>query len=1006
MSPAQASGVSEEWVVGSALQAAAESVPGYAGARQDQAAVPRLAGKVGSVRCVRLFDEDVHSWRQWEGRRYSRAAPRDESQVGGPGPGQARQAVARQWLAVVWEAKAAFVELATGQARQLWRADLDGKPQMTCVEMMNVHGHTVALVGCADGAARVIALPSFRPVSKLAGGHRGSILCMLPLPDARLLTGGADGSLALWDLSMMLARPGADAQPKLVVPAHKDGVTSLELYPGPIMPRVVTAGGDKTVALWEGQTLRELGRQQPNEKLATLSAVPWFHPRFPRVDCLIATRNAQVGVLGLTSKGPPSLLVDLDQVIKPPQDKPHVKVYSLAVHPLKPSLIAIGTNTGLVMLEVDPAWLPAAAVLPAAPGEARHRAVFARGRELTQLSFGFGAPDCDGQQPVEQAEQRVAVLPSDGACVLMAHPVDPLLGVLWPTTRRYQVYRTGDWRVLDEGSATAIGWDTTHPRLVALTAPPPPAAPPQMRGRGKKARAEFEVAMKAFAAAQAAVSTSIGVIIKGLEGDEMIVYNESLEHGLKEASTVFGGGLFGVGGQPQLDQAERAEGYHSDAVARRVERQALQLFRWDAHTKIGPQMPMPLKVVWDVDCEYVALIYMHSVSLFTAQPRFRLLASVALEGVSDAQWFRSQVFLVTPTSIECAFVSSSSDAVEFLTLATLAPWAPASHSYQQAEGAPSPAEVAAAARLPPPARRPAGPLMLLTIRDGAVWLADSIGVVHGVPLKHPGVLCRCLNAYGDPSAAVACAEPLDSAHADDLAAHLAGRGEPRAALGLRGVGPRTRAAIASGRLKGAGALPPSDALAIVEAAAVDVDPAGGRGSGVVVDQLEALTLGATAKVGRTGAAGIAAVAEDFLWVAALAEKQQQREVADRALAALASASPLLPSDALYATLARLATTGRVALLQEVAETLQAAASLGSVAADSRANELASAAAAAALLLGKDKGDEMLLRALRRAGAHAEAAVAARARGMDDGGALDAANDQLRASGVTMTLAAP
>ena len=168
-------------------------------------------------------------------------------------------------------------------ARQLWRADLDGKPQMTCVEMMNVHGHTVALVGCADGAARVIALPSFRPVSKLAGGHRGSILCMLPLPDARLLTGGADGSLALWDLSMMLARPGADAQPKLVVPAHKDGVTSLELYPGPIMPRVVTAGGDKTVALWEGQTLRELGRQQPNEKLATLSAVPWFHPRFPRV---------------------------------------------------------------------------------------------------------------------------------------------------------------------------------------------------------------------------------------------------------------------------------------------------------------------------------------------------------------------------------------------------------------------------------------------------------------------------------------------------------------------------------------------------------------------------------------------------------------------------------------------------------------------------------------------------------------------------------------------------
>lgn len=1012
-------GVSNEWFVAAAVQASAEAQPSYTGQRDHAAMRPRTGGKLGAVRCVRLYDDDVAAWREWETARAARSAPRDASALGG----SARSGAVRgtQWLAVVWEQGATFVELSSGKARQVFRSELEGKPQMSRLEIMGVHSHTIAAIGCNDGSIRVLALGSFKPVARLAGGHRGAVLSMLVLPNSRLLTGGADGSIALWDLSM--ARPSGDTDPKMVVPAHKDGVSSLAIYPGPMMPRVVTAGGDKTVALWDLATLRELARQQPNDKLQCIRAEPWFHPRFPRVDCVFATRNSQIGVVALESKGqPPNMLLDLDQVIRPPGDKPHVKVYTLAVHPLRPSVVSIGTNAGLVIIEVDPSFAPAAAALPVAPGgDVSHRAVYARGRNLLSLGFSVAAGGGeDGLPGVEQTEERVAVLRSDAACSLHAHPSEELLAVFWPGAQSYAVYRTSDWRILDEGRASSLGWDAVHPRLVLLSAPPPQQQPPQMRGRGKKAKEEYAMAMKAYIAVQEASSTEARVQIKGLEGDKMEMYNDALEvESVEKRLGVFGGGFFGVRGTepPQRADEDSLEGYRSSKAASARQRERVQLFRWDTHTAIGPAMPCPSKIVWDVECEFVAFVYPHSVSLFQAQPSFHLLGSVSIEGVADAQWFRSQLFMLTPTTIECCFISGggaggSGDgggmrarakrpSMEFVTLATLSPWAGASMACQQTNATPSPLEVAAAARLPPPARRPAGALALLTIRDGAVWLCDALGVVHSVPLKHPGVLCRCLAAYGDAGAAVACSASLDAAHADDLATHLAVAGEPRAALALRGVSPRARAIIASGRGAGMRPLPPSEALAIVEQAAVDIDPLSGRGTGFVTDPLEALTLGTAAKVGRAAAAGIAAVAHDYLHVAAHAQRQGLRDVAAKALSALAAAAPMLEEDALHATLARLAQGGQWAKLEATAEALLRAADLGSAAADARSTSLASNATMAALLLGRNAGgDALLFTALKRSGAHAEAVIAARARGLeDDGGALEAANAALEKHGV-------
>ena len=52
----------------------------------------------------------------------------------------------------------------------------------------------------------------------------------------------------------------------------------------------------------------------------------------------------------------------------------------------------------------------------------------------------------------------------------------------------------------------------------------------------------------------------------------------------------------------------------------------------------------------------------------------------------------------------------------------------------------------------------AGPVTVVGIREGSLWLVDSAGHPFTIPVNHAGLKARCLSAQGDSQAARLLAE--------------------------------------------------------------------------------------------------------------------------------------------------------------------------------------------------------------------------------------------------------
>jgi len=74
--------------------------------------------------------------------------------------------------------------------------------------------------------------------------------------------------------------------------------------------------------------------------------------------------------------------------------------------------------------------------------------------------------------------------------------------------------------------------------------------------------------------------------------------------------------------------------------------------------------------------------------------------------------------------------------------------------------------------LPSEGMRPAGPSVVLGVRDGNLWLADDVGQPFLVPLTHPGLRARTKTARNDLAGAVATAEKGGPAAAHSFSVRL------------------------------------------------------------------------------------------------------------------------------------------------------------------------------------------------------------------------------------------
>ncbi|KAJ9141501.1 hypothetical protein P3X46_032034 [Hevea brasiliensis] len=906
----KAGGVDERRLVGAKLEKLAEG-------ESDSKGKPTEAMRGGSVKQVKFYDDDVRFWQLWHNRSAAAEAPSAVNNVASTFTSPAPPTKGRHFLVICCENKAIFLDLVTMRGRDVLKQELDNK-SLLCMEFLckstSGDGPLVAFGG-SDGVIRVLSMITWRLVRRYTGGHKGSIACLMTFMaasgEALLVSGGSDGLLVLWS-----ADHGQDSRelvPKLSLKAHDGGVVAVELsrvIGG--APQLITIGADKTLAIWDTISFKELLRIKPVPKLACHSVASWCHPRAPNLDILTCVKDSHIWAIEHpTYSALTRPLCELSSLIPPQVLAPNKKlrVCCMVAHPLQPHLVATGTNIGVIVSEFDAKTLPAVASLPTPSGNKEHSAVYVVERELKLLNFQLsntanpslgsngslsdtGKHRGDSAEPlhVKQIKKHISIpVPHDSYSVLSVSSSGKYLAIVWPDVPYFSIYKVSDWTIVDSGSARHLAWDTCRDRFAILEsalAPRIPIIPKGVLSRKAKEAAVAAAQAAAAAAASAASAASVQVRILlddgtsnilmrsvgsrsepviGLHGGALLgmAYRTSQRIGPVTAtaiSTIQSMPLSGFGSSAGSSVSTFDDGFSSQRSPAEAAPQNFQLYSWETFEPVGGLLPQPEWTAWDQTVEYCAFAYQQYIVISSLRPQYRYLGDVAISHATGAVWHRRQLFVATPTTIECVFVDAGVAAIDLetrkmkeemkmkeaqaravaehgeLALITVEGAQTATQerlklrppllqvvrlaSFQHVPSVPPfltlpkqnagdmamPKEIeekrvseiavggggvsVAVTRFPNEQKRPVGPLIVVGVRDGVLWLIDRYMCAHALSLSHPGIRCRCLAAYGDAVSAVKWASRLGREHHDDLAQFMLGMGYATEALHLPGISKR------------------------------------------------------------------------------------------------------------------------------------------------------------------------------------------------------------------------
>lgn len=908
----KAGGVDERRLVGAKLEKLAEG-------EIESRGKPTEAIRGGSVKQVSFYDDDVRYWQLWRNRSAAAEAPSAVNNLTSAFSSPAPSTKGRHFLVICCENKAIFLDLVTMRGRDVPKQDLDNR-SLLCMEFLcrsTAGDGPLVAFGGSDGVIRVLSMLTWKLARRYTGGHKGSISCLMtfmaPAGEALLVSGGSDGLLVLWNADY--GQDSRELVPKLSLKAHDGGVVAVELSRvAGAAPQLITIGADKTLAIWDTMTFKELRRIKPVSKLACHSVASWCHPRAPNLDILTCVKDSHIWAIEhptysaltrplceLSSLAPPQFLVS------------HKKLrgYSMVAHPLQPHLVATGTNIGVFVCEFDVKSLPPVAPLPTTPGSREHSAVYVVERTLKLLQFQLsntanpalgsnGSLNDVGRVRGETPEQlhvkqikkhNSTPVPHDSYSVLSVSSSGKYVAIVWPDIPYFSIYKVSDWSIVDSGSARLLAWDTCRDRFALLESVLPPRMPiiPKGSSSRKAKEAAAAAAQAAAAAASAASSASVQVRILLDDGTSNILMR-SVGSRSEPVSGLHGGALLGVayrtsrrinpvtataistiqsmplsgfnsGSNSSFSTMD--DGYSSQKSAAEVAPPNFQLYSWESFQPVGGLLPQPEWTAWDQTVEYCAFAYLQYIVISSLRPQFRYLGDVAIPHATGAVWHRRQLFVATPTTIECVFVDAGISPIDIeakkkkeeMRLKELQSRAVAEHgelalvtvdsrqaatqeritlrppmlhvvrlaSFQHApsippfitlpkqskvnsEDSPIPKEfeerrvnevavggggvAVAVTRFPAEQKRPIGPLVVVGVRDGVLWLIDRYMCAHAISLSHPGIRCRCLAAYGDAVSAVKWASRLGREHHDDLAQFMLGMGYATEALHLPGISKR------------------------------------------------------------------------------------------------------------------------------------------------------------------------------------------------------------------------
>lgn len=894
----KAGGVDERRLVGAKLEKLAEG-------ESESKGKPTEALRGGSVRQVSFYDDDVRYWQLWRNRSAAAEPPSAVNQLTSAFNSPAPSTKGRHFLVICCENKAIFLDLVTMRGRDVPKQDLDNR-SLICMEFLSkssgADGPLVAF-GSSDGVIRVLSMITWKLVRRYTGGHKGSISCLMTFiassGEALLVSGGSDGALVLWSADH--TQDSRELVPKLSFKAHDGGVVAVELSRvSGSAPQLITIGADKTLAIWDTMSFKELRRIKPVPKMACHSVASWCHPRAPNLDILTCVKDSHIWAIEHpTYSALTRPLCELSSLVPPQVLASHKKlrVYSMVAHPLQPHIVATGTNIGIILSEFDPRSLPAVAPLPSPPESRENAAVYVVERELKLLQFqlsntanpslgsngsltdaGKLRGDSSEQLNVKQIKKHISTpVPHDSYSVLSVSSSGKYLAIVWPDIPYFSIYKVSDWSIVDSGTARLLAWDTCRDRFALLES----AVPPRMPVLPKSKKAKEAAAMAAAqAAAAAASSASVQVRILLDDGTSNILMR-SVGARSEPVIGLHGGTLLGIAYRTSRRispvaatsissiQSMPLSGFGSssfstmDDYSQRTPAEAapqnFQLYSWESFQPVGGMLPQPEWTAWDQTVEYCAFAYQKYIAISSLRPQYRYLGDVAIPHATGAVWHRRQLFVATPTTIECVFVDAGVAPIDIETkrkkqemkqmeaqaravaehgeLALIAVDTPQTAAQERISLRPPMLQVVrlasfqhppsippfltlpkqsiddglqkfgegqrvneiavggggvavAVTRFPAEQKRPIGPLVIVGVRDGVLWLIDRYMFAHAISLSHPGIRCRCLAAYGDAISAVKWASRLGREHHDDLAQFLLGMGYATEALHLPGISKR------------------------------------------------------------------------------------------------------------------------------------------------------------------------------------------------------------------------
>ncbi|KAL8545236.1 hypothetical protein ACS0TY_005430 [Phlomoides rotata] len=436
--------------------------------------------------------------------------------------------------------------------------------------------------------------------------------------------------------------------------------------------------------------------------MACRSVSSWCHPRAPNLDIFTCVKDSHIWAIeNPLNSAIARPLCELSSLVPPQFLAPHkkLKVYCVVAHTLQPHLVSAGTNIGVFVCEFDAKALPPAAPLRTAPGSREHDAVFVVGRELKLLQFQLSNPanpapgssgslndtgklrgDIPEQLHVKQIKKHISTpVPHDFYSVLSVSSSGKYLAIVWPDIPYFSVYKVSDWSVVDSGSARLLVWDTCRDRFALLESILPPRMPIISKGSSSK-KVKEAAAAAAAAAAQAAAAAASSATVQVrilLEDGTSNILMRSVGSRNEPVSGLHGGALLGIayrsfrrmgavqpmplsgyGSRSVSSFSTMDDGFSSTRSSNEASPQTFQLYSWETFQPVGGLLPQPEWTAWDQIVEYCAFAYQHYIVISSLRPQFRYLGDVAVPYATGGIWHRRQLFVTTPTTIECVFVDA------------------------------------------------------------------------------------------------------------------------------------------------------------------------------------------------------------------------------------------------------------------------------------------------------------------------------------------------------------